>query len=368
MAEAGTPITTGPTAGAAVPGRVVDFALTPAQAVRDLYDYNTTKDAKIYKMATDPLLTKHDGTIATLRPMLDQLLMRVKDFSWDTLVSIEDDDKKAFNVILQNRALTMNNVANSARTYLGTQTRTAQDNYLMVQCILNSLDADGAKALRNSQYSYVQNGEPCAALLVKVLLLDCEVETASTNFFVRAQLGDLEQHMVSIDYDVIVFNKHVSELLRKLRQGGEESHDDVLFIYMHVMRAYLICPDPDFLLAIKLQKLKAEGDPKLLTLPILMITAQIHTKRCFKRALTTLLKLTRVVWLLWLQSTARSTFPKRVGATLKTSAKTDTRNLNGPPSLQLMESSSKTWMAKLIIFAHSINVGDSIKRLIVMFA
>jgi len=27
--------------------RPVVFALTPAQAVRDLYDYNTTKDAKI---------------------------------------------------------------------------------------------------------------------------------------------------------------------------------------------------------------------------------------------------------------------------------------------------------------------------------
>ena len=40
------------------------------------------------------------------------------------------------------------------------------------------------------------------------------------------------------------------------------------------MKAYLICPDQDFLLAIKLQKIKAEADPKLLTLPILMISAQ----------------------------------------------------------------------------------------------
>ena len=40
------------------------------------------------------------------------------------------------------------------------------------------------------------------------------------------------------------------------------------------MRAYLICPDPRFLLAIILQKIKGEGDPKLLSLPILMITAQ----------------------------------------------------------------------------------------------
>ena len=150
----------------------------------------------------------------------------------------------------------------------------AQDNYLMVQCILNSLDSEGSKALRSSQYSYNHNGEPSAALLIKVLLLDCEVETASTNFFVRAQLGELERFMVTIDYNVVEFNKHVSELLRKLRQGGEETHDDVLFIYMHVMKAYLICPDPDFLLAIKLQKIKAEANPKLLTLPILMISAQ----------------------------------------------------------------------------------------------
>ena len=80
--------------------------------------------------------------------------------------------------------------------------------------------------------------------------------------------------MVNIDYNVVEFNKHVSELLRKLRQCGEENQDDVLFIYMHVMKAYLICPDQDFLLAIKLQKIKAEAEPKLLTLPTLMISAQ----------------------------------------------------------------------------------------------
>ena len=151
----------------------------------------------------------------------------------------------------------------------------AQDNYHMVQCILNSLDTEGSKGLRSSQYSYTRsNGEPSAALLVKVLLLDCEVETASTNFYVRAQLGDLDQYMVAIDYNVVEFNTYVAELLRKLRQGGEETHDDVLFIYMHVMKSYLMCPDQDFLLAIKLQKIKAEADPKLLTLPTLMISAQ----------------------------------------------------------------------------------------------
>ena len=249
------------------------FALTPAQAVTDLYDYSKAKDAKIYKTATDSLNTKHDGTIATLRPMLDELLMRAKDYNWNSLIMIKDNDDKTCNVILRNRTLTMVNGIASTASYLGLQSRSAQDNYLMVQCILNSLDTEGSKALRSSQYSYNHNGEPSAALLIKVLLLDCEVETASKNFFVRSQLGELEQFMVNIDCNVVEFNKHVSELLRKLRQGGEETQDDVLFIYMHVMKAYLICPDQDFL-AIKLQKIKAEAEPNLLTLPTLMISAQ----------------------------------------------------------------------------------------------
>lgn len=198
------------------------FVLTPAQAVADLYDYSKAKDAKIYKTATDSLNTKHNGTIATLCPMLDELLMCAKDYSWNSLIMIKDNDGKMCNVILQNRALTMENVLASTATYLGMQSRAAQDNYLMVQCILNSLDAEGSKTLRSSQYSYTHNGEPSAALLVKVLLLDCEMETASTNFFVRAQLGELEQYMVNIDYNVVEFNKYVSELLRKLRQGGRK--------------------------------------------------------------------------------------------------------------------------------------------------
>ena len=70
------------------------FALTPAQAVADLYDYSKAKDAKIYKTATDSLNTKHNGTIATLRPMLDELLMRAKDYNWNSLIMIKDNEAK----------------------------------------------------------------------------------------------------------------------------------------------------------------------------------------------------------------------------------------------------------------------------------
>jgi hypothetical protein len=139
--------------------------------------------------------------------MLEELLMRAKDYKWNSLIMIKDNKGKMCNVILQNRALTMENVIASTTTYLGHQSRMARDNYLMVQCILNSLDTEGSKALRSLQYSYNHNGEPSAALLIKVLLLDCELEKASTNFYVRAQLGKLEHFMVGSDYNVVEFNK-----------------------------------------------------------------------------------------------------------------------------------------------------------------
>ena len=105
-----------PAGTAAPPAAPIVFALTPAQAVTDLYNYSKAKDAKIYKTATDSLTTKHDGTITTLRPMLDELLMRIKDYNWSSLIVIMDDDGKKCNLIVQNRALTMENVIASTAT------------------------------------------------------------------------------------------------------------------------------------------------------------------------------------------------------------------------------------------------------------
>jgi hypothetical protein len=92
--------------------------------------------------------------------MLDELLTRGKAYNWGSLVMIKDNDGKLCNVIHQNRALTMENVIASTTDCLGVQSRKAQDNYLMVQCILNSLDSEGSKALRSSQYSYLHEGNP----------------------------------------------------------------------------------------------------------------------------------------------------------------------------------------------------------------
>jgi hypothetical protein len=176
--------TAAPPTGASLPpltvAPAIEFALVPAQAICDLYDFKTTKDTTIYKVATDLLNAKGNKTAET-------------------------------------------NIIASATAYIDQQARATQDSYIIFACILASLDSTGAIALRNSEYSYLIDGTACEALLMKVLLLDCEVETASTNFFVCVQLGILERHMVSVGYNNIAFNKRIANLVHKHRQGEDEA-------------------------------------------------------------------------------------------------------------------------------------------------
>ena len=246
------------------------FALNPSKAVTDLYDYTTTKDAKLYASATATLTTKHDGTVTTLRIMLDELALRANEFGWGGLLLIKDSDNVEHHLITGNRMLKMEDIIRATVGYVDRANRMAQDNHMMVTCILNSLTSKGAQALRDSQYSYLQGITPSAPILIKVLILDCEVENASTNFFIRERMTQLEDKIKALGYDVLTFNKHVQDLQRKLRQGGEESSD----LFMHVMRAYLQCKDRDFVQDIKEHKRKFERGELALDLKTLMIAAQ----------------------------------------------------------------------------------------------
>ena len=246
------------------------FALNPSKAVLDLYDFAGVKDSKLYVTATTALATKHDGTIATLRIMLDELTLRSNEHGWDSLLLIKDSKDKEHHLITANRMLTMEEITMTADAYVDKSNRLAQDNHMMVTCILNSLTSKGAQALRDSQYSHLIGTTPCAPLLIKVLLLDCEVENASTNFFIREQMTKLDGKIATLDFDILTFNKHVQDLQRKLKQGGEESSD----LFMHVMRAYLKCKDKDFLQDIKDHKRKFERGDMALDLKTLMIAGQ----------------------------------------------------------------------------------------------
>ena len=254
-------------ADAGVPAGI--FALSPAHAVADIYDFSSSKNSKLYINATAPLRNKHDGTVDTLRPMLDDLLLRSSEFGWSVLLTIKDDDNVDRDLIEQSRMITLANIRTAAQAYINAESRDAQDNQMMTMCIMNSLTPEGSKSLYEAQSDYKVDNIPCGPLIIKVLLLECEVETAATNFYVRHQMTLLPRKIVELNYDVAAFNKHVNDLRRQLYHGGETSSD----LLLHVLLSYLACKDPDFVAGIKDQKRQFEAGKETLDLSSLMILA-----------------------------------------------------------------------------------------------
>jgi hypothetical protein len=70
-----------------------------------------------------------------------------------------------------------------------------------------------------------------------VILLDCEVKNASTNFILRERTTQLDESIKTLEYYVLTFNNIVQGLQRKLKQDSEEFSG----LLMHVMRAYFQC-------------------------------------------------------------------------------------------------------------------------------
>jgi hypothetical protein len=105
----------------------IESAPIPAQAVRDLYNFRTIKDTKIYKMAANSLIIQHNGTVDTLRPMLDKLYMQGKELNWTSLITIPDNKGELCNLIIQNRALAMQDITAFAASYAAQQTSASKN-------------------------------------------------------------------------------------------------------------------------------------------------------------------------------------------------------------------------------------------------
>ena len=134
--------TTGMTSNAPAAAAPTIFALNPPKAVTNLYDYTTTtKDAKLCASAAAALTTKHDGTVATLRVMLDELALRSNEFGWGALLLVKDFDNARMHdlVITSNRMIKMEDIIRASTGYINRTNRMAQDNHIMVACIVNFL-------------------------------------------------------------------------------------------------------------------------------------------------------------------------------------------------------------------------------------
>jgi hypothetical protein len=224
----------------------VQFAFGPAGANQGIIDYSSTAGIKLYKTITTPLEEKFDGSPGKLLSFMDDLRQKATNFGWhDSILLIGDQhptNPNDFNLIQNHRQLTMENVQAHAATYMGDESREAQDASMMFTFLRDSM-TPGVRARMSTETDKYQidgnNNGPC---YLKALLIKYYVETRATNFHLRQRLQRLTKTMSDLKSDIATFNDYVQEILQNLAAGGETSSD----ILVNVFEAYLSVPDHAF--------------------------------------------------------------------------------------------------------------------------
>jgi hypothetical protein len=251
------------------------FSLTPARATQDVIDLSTPAGIKLYKTITTPLQTKFDGSPTKLLSFLDDVEQRASLYGWnDELIFISDQDPvnpQKRNLLLQHRMLSIANVKAHAASYIGTQTRLAQDASMMYEFLRNSL-SEGARArLATDASKYTINGTKDGPCYLKTLLSTFYVETRATNYNLRQKMQHLPFTIEYMEYNITAFNHHVQELIRDLASGGETSTDLLVYLF----EAYLKVKDKSFLRFIEHKKEDYDDGSKEITVDALLDLALV---------------------------------------------------------------------------------------------
>ena len=249
----------------------VDFALTPGRFHSDeIIDYSTESGRKLYKAATDPLKNLHDLSAGNLRDFLTLLEQRAKIYDWTDILEIPNKTNDGYiNMLKQHGSLSLKNVRDHAKTYVNNESRAAQDSQQLADCILNSITVEARNSVTLCDEEYTIDGLVSGTCLLKVVVRESHIDTNATTRIIREDLTKLDSYMVSIDSDVLKFNEHVKDLLKKLMSRGAITHD----LLANLFKAYRAASDKEFVKYINKKKDEYDEGTDVTPIKLMLLAA-----------------------------------------------------------------------------------------------
>ncbi len=226
------------------------FALSPALANAGAFlDLNTASGSKLFKTGSQPLSQTFDfSDHSDLQVFLDLLKTKTQVQGWARVFSVPVTNDAGLvvnhNLLTNYGLIPLADVTTDALSYVDTQTKVAQDSFMAFQCIFASLETDFLKTItmESSQYHIGQNGTPCGALLLKVIIMRAHVDTRATVSFIREALSKLDDKMSAFDSNITKFNTYVKAQVISLEARGETTND----LLVNVFKGYSMAQDEDF--------------------------------------------------------------------------------------------------------------------------
>ncbi|CAB9508242.1 unknown protein [Seminavis robusta] len=216
------------------PARVVQavpYAVTPAGAGNDAWDFTSSTGLKIFMASTAPLPVLYDGKEFGLRDFLRKILQRAESYGWTAIFMVPDGTGTVKNMTTQYGSLTLANVQAHAITYLRLPRREQQASACLRKLIMGSITPKLANRLSSRSNNYNVNiaavpapGVAAAAPDIKEdgtcmlfeLISMVSVETIATVAILNKKLINLEHIMEEAKSDIEEFNFVVEDLISQL--------------------------------------------------------------------------------------------------------------------------------------------------------
>jgi hypothetical protein len=199
------------------------FALSPTMANAGAFlDLSFQQPgAKFFKVGAEPLSQSFDFVDSpNLQVFLDLLKTKskVQGRSWIFTVPVDINGVVTNHSLLRDYGvIPLASVAPDALNYANTQTKVAQDSFMLFQCIFASLGTEFLKTITTEAAHYhvanlsgaTEPPIPCGALLLKVIIMRAQVDTRATASFIRTALSSLDTKIMALDSDISKFNAYV---------------------------------------------------------------------------------------------------------------------------------------------------------------
>jgi hypothetical protein len=228
----------------------VPFALAPALVDNAVIDYSTATGAKLYAKATEALKDLYNGSEGDLGLFLQQIKTRAEAFGWVHILAVPPDladPDETINILQHYGQITLAEVQAFAATYVETQTRAAQDDAQLYQCLRKSLTKDAETNIVLHEEDYTIGERPSGLVLLKVIIREAYVDTNATVRHIREQLNSLDTHIIRLGSDIIKFNAKVMMYRKGLAARGAITTD----LLNNLFKAYKAASDAEFVDYIK---------------------------------------------------------------------------------------------------------------------
>jgi hypothetical protein len=236
-------------AAAPLPPVLGRFALAPALADTHAYlDLDTPKGAKLYNKGTSALAgSPFDFEDPTdLQLFLDAITSKSKAHGWGRIFTIPTVGGTKQHLLQSYGMVTLKAATADALTYYDTETKEAQDSFMLFQCLIASVTQDFMRSINTERFSYHlgHDDTPVGTLFLKIVISKVHVDSRATVGYLRLAIGKLDSKMLEFNSDVIQFNQYVKRVLMELVARGEKSDNEHILI--NIFHSYASVADTEF--------------------------------------------------------------------------------------------------------------------------